>query len=175
LSPIPQHAHRASDAPPDQRAQTPAPEQAPEPSAAIVQQSSKPAEKTKPHAQPGPEEVLDPEKVDKLVAASKITEDGARKYLALAGGDLRRAVQDVALETEEAMSTLKTELKKDERARDLKAMVNATCFLSSIDNSALIDQVHRKCAPDGGGTKSRVKDQATGSGPGSRSRAQTRR
>jgi hypothetical protein len=43
-----------------------------------VQQSSKTAEKTKPHAQPGPEEVLDPEKVAKLVAASKITftEDG---------------------------------------------------------------------------------------------------
>jgi hypothetical protein len=35
-------------------------------------------EKTKPHAQPGPEEVLDPEKVAKLVATSKITEDGAR-------------------------------------------------------------------------------------------------
>jgi hypothetical protein len=55
LSPIPQHAHRAADAPPDQRAQAPAPEQAPEPSAAIVQQSSKTAEKTKPHAQPAPD------------------------------------------------------------------------------------------------------------------------
>jgi hypothetical protein len=73
------------------------------------------------------------------------------------------------------MSILKTELKKDERARDLKAMVNATFFLSSIHNSALIDQVHRECAPDGGGTKSRVKNQATGSGLVSRSRAQTRR
>jgi hypothetical protein len=73
-----------------------------------VKQSSKTAEKTKPHAQPGPEEVLDPEKVAKLVAISKITEDGARTYLALAGGDVRRAVQDVALETEEAMSILKT-------------------------------------------------------------------
>jgi hypothetical protein len=52
-SPIPQHAHRAADAPPDQRAQAPAPEQALEPSAAIVQQSSKTAEKTKLHAQPG--------------------------------------------------------------------------------------------------------------------------
>lgn len=175
LSPIPQHAHRAADAPPDQRAQAPAPEQAPEPSAAIVQQSSKTAEKTKPHAQPGPEEVLDPEKVAKLVAISKITEDGARTYLALAGGDVRRAVQDVALETEEAMSILKTELKKDERARDLKAMGHATFFLISIDDSALIDQVHRECAPDGGGTKSRVESQATGSGPVSRSRAQTRR
>jgi hypothetical protein len=81
----------------------------------------------------------------------------------------------VALETEEAMSILKTELEKDERTRDLKAMVNATFFLSSIDNSALIDQVHRECAPDGGGTKSRVENQATGSGPGSRSRAQTQR
>jgi hypothetical protein len=140
-----------------------------------VQQSSKHAEKTKPHAQTGPEEVLDPEKVDKLVAASKITEDGACTYLALAGGDLRRAVQDVALETEEAMSILKTELKKDERARDLTAMVSATFFLSSIDNSALIDQVHRECAPDVSGTKSRVENQATGSGPVSRSRAQTRR
>jgi hypothetical protein len=37
----------------------------------------------------------------------------------------------VALETEEAMSILKTELKKDERARDLKAIVNATFFLST--------------------------------------------
>jgi hypothetical protein len=54
-----------------------------------LQQSSKTAEKTKPHAQPGPEEVLDPEKVAKLVAISKITEDGARSYLARAGGDVR--------------------------------------------------------------------------------------
>jgi hypothetical protein len=53
--------------------------------------------------------------------------------------------------------------------------LKATFFLSSIDNSALIDEVHRECAPDGGGTKSRVENQATGSGPGSRSRAQTRR
>jgi hypothetical protein len=37
------------------------------------------------------------------------------------------------------MSILKTELKKDERARDLKAMGHATFFLSSIDDSALID------------------------------------
>jgi hypothetical protein len=87
-----------------------------------VQQSSKTAEKTKPHAQPGPEEVLDPEKVAKLVAASKITEDGARSYLAHAGGDVRRAAQDVALETEEAISILKTELKKDECAPDIEAM-----------------------------------------------------
>jgi hypothetical protein len=146
-----------------------------DPPAAIVQQSSKTAEKTKPHAQPGPEEVLDPKKVDKLVAASKITEDGPHTYLALSGGDVRRAVQDVALETEEAMSILKTELKKDDRARDLKAMQHATFFLSSIDDSALIDQVHRECAPDGCDTKSRVENQATGSGPGSCSRAQTRR
>jgi hypothetical protein len=117
--------------------------------------------------------VLDPEKVAKAVAISKITEDGARTYLALAGGDVRRAVQDVALETEEAMSILKTELKKDERARDLKAMGHATFFLSSIDDSALIDQVHREYAPDGGGTTSRVESEATGSGPVSRSRAQT--
>jgi hypothetical protein len=63
---------------------------------------------------------LDLEKVAKLVAISKITEDGARTYLALAGDDVRRAVHDVALETEEAISILKTELKKDERARDLR-------------------------------------------------------
>jgi hypothetical protein len=43
------------------------------------------------HAQPGPEEVLDPEKVARLVAISKITEDGARSYLAHAGGAVRRA------------------------------------------------------------------------------------
>jgi hypothetical protein len=67
------------------------------------------------------------------------------------------------------------ELKKDERARDLKAMGHATFFLSSIDDSALIDQVHRECAPDAGGTKSRVQSQATGSGPVSRSRVQSRR
>jgi hypothetical protein len=76
------------------------------------------------------------------------------------------------------LSILKTELKKDERARDLKAVEHATFFLSSIDDSALINQVHRECAPDGGGTNSRVENQATGSGlgrPGSRSRAQTRR
>jgi hypothetical protein len=76
----------------------------------------------------------------------------------------------VAFAKEEAMSILKTELEKDERARDLEAMGRATLFLSSIDNSALIDQVHRECAPDGGGTKSRVENQATGSGSGSRSR-----
>jgi hypothetical protein len=100
-------------------------------------------------------------------------EDGARTYLALAGDDVRRAVQEVALAKEEVMSVLKTELKKDERARD--AMEHATFFLSSIDDSAPIDQVHRECAPAGGGTKSKVENQATGSGPGSRSRAQTRR
>jgi hypothetical protein len=33
--------------------------------------------------------VLDPEKVAELVAASKITDDGARTYLANAGGDVR--------------------------------------------------------------------------------------
>jgi hypothetical protein len=38
----------------------------PEPSAAIVQQISKKAEKTKSHAQPGPEEVLDQKKIAKL-------------------------------------------------------------------------------------------------------------
>jgi hypothetical protein len=59
-SPLPQHAnwdHCAADAPPEQRSQAPAFVQAPEPSAAIVQQSSKTAKKTKPHqhAQPGPE------------------------------------------------------------------------------------------------------------------------
>jgi hypothetical protein len=135
LSPIPQHAHRAADAPPDQRTQAPAPEQAPEPSAAILQQSSKPAEKTKPHAQPGPEEVLDPEKVAKLIAISKITEDGARSNLAHTGGNVRRAAQDVALVAKEAMSILKTELKKDERARDVEAMERATFFLSSIDDA----------------------------------------
>jgi hypothetical protein len=141
-----------------------------------VQQNSKTAKKTKPHTQPGPEEVLDAEKVAKLVAASKITEDGARTYLAHAGGDVRRAVQDVALEKKkEAMSILETELKKNERARDVKAMERATIFLSLIDDSALIDQVHRECAPEGGGTKSRVENQATGSASGSRSRAQTRR
>jgi hypothetical protein len=140
-----------------------------------VQQSSKTAEKTKPHAQPGPEEVLDPEKVAKLVAISKITEDGARLYLAHAGGDVRRAGQDVALVAKEAMFILKTELKKDECARDVEAMERATFFLSLIDYSALIDQVHRECVPDGGGTKFRVQNQATGSGSGSRSRAQTRR
>jgi hypothetical protein len=47
-----------------------------------VQQSSKTAEKTKPRAQPGPEKVLAQEKVAKLVAALKITEDGARSNLA---------------------------------------------------------------------------------------------
>jgi hypothetical protein len=73
------------------------------------------------------------------------------------------------------MSILKTELKKHERARDVEAMERATFFLSSIDDSALIDQMHRECATDGGGTKSRVENQATGSGSGSRSRAQTRR
>jgi hypothetical protein len=133
-----------------------------------VQQSSKTAEKTKPHAQPGPEEVLHLENVAKLVAASKITEDGAedgaRSYLAHAGGDVRRAVQAVALAENEAMSILKAELETDERARDLKAMEHATFFLSSIDDSAVIDQVHRECAPDRGGTKSRVENQATGSG-----------
>jgi hypothetical protein len=109
---------------------------------------SKTAEKTKPHAQPGLEEVLHPEKVDKLVAAaSKIKEDGARSYLALAGGDVRRVVQDVALEMEEAMSIRKTELEMDECARNAEAMERATFFLSSIDNSALIDQVHMECAP----------------------------
>jgi DNA polymerase III delta prime subunit len=77
-----------------------------------VQQSSKTAEKTKPHAQPRPEEVLDPEKVAKLVAILKITEDGARSYLAHAGGDVRRAAQDVALVAKEAMSILKTEFEK---------------------------------------------------------------
>jgi hypothetical protein len=117
--------------------------------------------------------VLDPAKVAKLVAASKSTEDGARLYLAHAEGDVRRAVQDVALEAKEAMSILKTELAMDERARDLEAMERATFFLSSIDDSVLIDQVHRECAPDGGGTKSTVENQATGSGSGSRSRAQT--
>jgi hypothetical protein len=64
------------------------------------------------------------------------------------------------------MSILKTEPKKDEHARDVNAM---------IDDSALIDQVQRKRAPDGGGTKSRVENQATGTGSGSRYRAQTRR
>jgi hypothetical protein len=144
--------------------------------------------------------MLDPEKVDKLVAASKITEDGSRTYLALAGGDVRRAVHDGArtylalaggdvrravhiaryvrapssVIFEASMSVLKTELEKDERARDVEAMERATFYLSSIDDSALIDQVHRECAPDGGGTKSRVENQATGSGPGSRSRAHTR-
>jgi hypothetical protein len=73
------------------------------------------------------------------------------------------------------MSILKTELKKDERAPDVTVMERATFYLSSIDDSALIDQVHRECAPDGGGTKPRVENQATGSGSGSRSRAQTRR
>jgi hypothetical protein len=136
-----------------------------------VQQSSKPAEKTKPHAQPGPEEVLDPEKVAKLVAISKITEDGARTYLALAGGNVRRAAQDA----KEAMSILKAEREKNERARDVEMMERATLFLSSIDDSALIDQVHRECASDGGGTKFRAQNQATSSGSGSRSRAQTRR
>jgi hypothetical protein len=63
---------------PDQHAQAPALELAPEPSAAGMQQGSKTAEKTKPqsHAQPGSEEVLDAEKVAKLVAASKITDRG---------------------------------------------------------------------------------------------------
>jgi hypothetical protein len=81
----------------------------------------------------------------------------------------------VALIKNEAMSILKTELKKDERVRDDKAIERATIFLSSIGDGALIDQVHRECAPDGGGTKTRVENQATGSGSGSRSRAQTRR
>jgi hypothetical protein len=171
----PQHAHRAADAPREQRAQAPAPEQTPEPSAAIVQQSSKTAEKTKPHAQPGPEKVLDPEKVAKLVAISKITEDGARSYLAHAGGDVRRAAKDLALVAKEAMSILKTELKKHECARGVEAMERATFFLSLIDDSALIDQVHRECALDGGSTKFRVENLVTGSGSGSRSRAQTRR
>jgi hypothetical protein len=40
----------------------------------------------------------------------------------------------MALAKEEAMSVLKTELKKDERARDLKAMEDATFFLSLIDD-----------------------------------------
>jgi hypothetical protein len=74
-----------------------------------------------------------------------------------------------------ASSILKTELEKDECARDVEAMERATFFLSSIDNCALIDQVHRECAPEGGGTKSRVESQSTGSGPVSRSRAQIRR
>jgi hypothetical protein len=86
-----------------------------------------------------------------------------------------RAAQDVALVAKEAMSILKTELKKDECARDIEAMERATFFLSLIEESALIDQVHRECAPDSGGTKFRVQNQATGSGSGSRSRAQTRR
>jgi hypothetical protein len=43
------------------------------------------------------------------------------------------------------MSILETELEKDECARDVEAMERATFFLSSIDNSALIDQVHRVC------------------------------
>jgi hypothetical protein len=73
------------------------------------------------------------------------------------------------------MPILKTELKKDECVRDVEAMERATFFLSLLDDSALIDQVHRECAPDGGGTKFRVQNQATGSGSGSRSRAQTRR
>jgi hypothetical protein len=121
----------------------------------------------------GPGEVLDPEKVAKLVAISKITEHGARSYLAHAGGNVRRAAQDVALVAKEAMSILKTEPKKDECARDVAAMARATFFLSLIDDSALIDQVHRECAPDGGGIKFRVQNQATGSGSGSRSRAKT--
>jgi hypothetical protein len=96
-------------------------------------------------------------------------------YLAHAGGDVHRAVQDVALVKNKAVSILQTELKKDERARDVRAMERATFFLSSSDDSALIDQVHRECAPDGGGTESSVENQATGSGSVSRSQAQTHR
>jgi hypothetical protein len=66
------------------------------------------------------------------------------------------------------MSVLKTELKKEERARDVEAMERATFFLSSIDDSALVDQVHRECALDGGGTKSRLT--RLQSGPESRTR-----
>jgi hypothetical protein len=47
------------------------------------------------------------------------------------------------------MSILKTELKKGERAHDVKALERATFLLSSIDDSALIDQMRRECAPDG--------------------------
>jgi hypothetical protein len=85
---------------------------------------------------------------------------------AQAEGDVRRAAQDVALVAKEAMPILKTELEKDECARDVEAVERATFFLSSIDDRALIDLVHRECAPDSGGTKFRVQNQATGSGSG---------
>jgi hypothetical protein len=53
-------------------------------------------------------------------------------------------------------------------------MGDAVNFLAWIADSALIDQVRRECAPDGGDTKPGV-GKATGTGSKSRSRAQTRR